>query len=51
LKVGISPTAFPIYWCGAADAQAVGRGIIASSPLEHIFQLRCVDKAEGTMLL
>jgi hypothetical protein len=25
LKSGISPTAFPIYECAAADAQAVGR--------------------------
>jgi hypothetical protein len=26
-KAGISSTAFPIYWCGAGDGQAVGRQI------------------------
>jgi hypothetical protein len=25
LKVGIGSTAFPLYWCGAAQRQAVGR--------------------------
>jgi hypothetical protein len=30
LKVRISPTVFPIYWCAAADAQAVGPALLMS---------------------
>jgi hypothetical protein len=38
LKAGIGPTVFPIYWCGAADGQAVGRILTlcyARSSLRH----------------
>jgi hypothetical protein len=33
LKVGFPPKAFSIYWCGAADAQAVGPHLISREML------------------
>jgi Ser/Thr protein kinase RdoA (MazF antagonist) len=48
LKPGFGPSAFPIYWCGAADGQAVGRLLLveSASSLEHVLMTHVFDTSE-----